>query len=232
MEYVVRPPLPVTLPIQGLQARFPARRVYCVGQNYADHVREMGGDPGRQPPFFFAKPTDALNISGEFPYPPASDDVHFEVELVVALASGGTDIASEAALDCVYGYGVGLDMTRRDLQTKAKKEGRPWEAAKAFDCSAPVGLLMPASEVGHPSEGAIWLDLNGERKQSGRLADLIWSVPEIIATLSSLFRLEPGDLIFTGTPAGVGPVAAGDFIRAGIDGLGELEVKVGKRETG
>ncbi|CAN5664291.1 fumarylacetoacetate hydrolase family protein [soil metagenome] len=226
MEYVVRPPLPVSLPVMGTQARFPARRVYCVGQNYADHVREMGGDPNRLPPFFFAKPTDALNISGEFPYPPGSEDVHYEVELVIAIGLEGKDIAPEDALAHIYGYAVGLDMTRRDLQGQAKKEGRPWEAAKGFDCSAPIGHIAPAKEIGHPTSSAIWLEVNGERRQESDLSALIWSVPEIIAALSKLFRLVEGDLVFTGTPAGIGPVKTGDTLRGGVEGVGEIEVKV------
>ncbi|RYG27022.1 FAA hydrolase family protein [bacterium] len=209
--YVFPPAEPVSLPILGTDERFPVRRVYCVGQNYADHVKEMGGD-GRQPPFFFAKPTDAINLTGEFPYPPASDNVHHEVELLVAIGPDG-----------IFGYGVALDMTRRDMQTEAKKTGRPWEAAKGFDGSAPCG---PLTRDFDPSEGAIWIDVNGERRQSADLHDLIWSVPEVVAELSKLFELKPGDVILTGTPAGVGPVVPGDIMRAGIDGLGELTVRV------
>lgn len=204
-------PEPVTLPIVGTDERFPVRRVYCVGQNYADHVKEMGGD-GRKPPFFFAKPTDAIDLTGEFPYPPSSENVHHEVELLVALGPDGA-----------FGYGVALDMTRRDLQTAAKASGQPWEAAKGFDRSAPCGPLTRAFD---PSSGSIWLEVNGERQQSGDLKDLIWSVPEIVVELSKLFELKAGDVILTGTPAGVGPVVRGDLIRAGIDGLGELEVRV------
>jgi len=202
---------PVTLPILGTDARFPVRRVYCVGQNYADHVKEMGGD-GRQPPFFFAKPTDAINLTGEFTYPPVSNNVHHEVELLVAIGPDG-----------IFGYAVALDMTRRDMQTAAKNSGKPWEAAKAFDASAPCG---PLTRDFDPSAGAIWLDVNGNRRQSADLNQLIWSVPEIVAELSKLFKLEPGDVILTGTPAGVGPVVAGDLIRAGIDGLETIQVTV------
>lgn len=211
MTYAFPPEEPVSLPILGSGDRFPVRRVYCVGQNYADHAKEMGGD-GRQPPFFFGKPADAIDPSGEFPYPPGSGNVHHEVELLVALGPDGP-----------FGYGVALDMTRRDLQAQAKKEGRPWWAAKGFDRSAPCGPLTRGFD---PSRGAIWLDLNGERRQSGDLADLVWSVPEIIEALSGLFALKPGDVILTGTPAGVGPIARGDRLRAGIEGLGALEVKV------
>ncbi len=211
MTFALPPLEPVTLPILGADARFPVRRVYCVGQNYADHVKEMGGD-GRQPPFFFAKPTDAINLTGEFPYPPASDNVHHEVELLVAIGPDG-----------IFGYGVALDMTRRDLQTAAKNSGKPWEAAKGFDASAPCG---PLTRDFDPSSGGIWLDVNGERRQSADLDQLIWSVPEIVAELSKLFKLLPGDVILTGTPAGVGPVVVGDVMTAGIDGLEGIEVRV------
>lgn len=211
-EFVFPPIEPVSLPVLGTDARFPVRRVYCVGQNYADHVKEMGGDD-RNPPFFFAKPADAIDLSGEFPYPPASQDVHHEVELLVALGPGGS----------VFGYGVALDMTRRDLQAAAKKAGLPWEAAKGFDRSAPSG---PLTREFDPSEGRIWLEVNGQVRQDADLSSMIWRVPEIIAELSKLFRLEAGDVILTGTPAGVGPVQAGDAIRAGIDGLGTLDVRV------
>ena len=204
-------PDPVTLPIVGTDARFPVRRVYCVGRNYADHAKEMGGD-GRQPPFFFGKPTDAIDLTGEFPYPPASEDVHHEVELLVAVGPEG-----------VFGYGVALDMTRRDLQAQAKQAGQPWAAAKGFDRSAPCG---PLTRDFDPSRGAIWLEVNGGRRQHGDLKDLIWSVPEIVAALSKLFDLKAGDVILTGTPAGVGPVARGDAIHAGIEGLGTLDVRV------
>jgi fumarylpyruvate hydrolase len=219
-------PAPTLLPIRGEDAFFPVRRVYCVGRNYADHAREMGGDPNAEPPFFFAKNPDALVTDGVFPYPSASRNVHHEVELLVALAEGGSDIPPESALDRVFGYAVALDMTRRDLQADAKKKGQPWEAAKAVDRSAPSGPLVRASEVGHPDRGAIWLDVNGERRQTGDLSDLIWPVPAVIAALSRLFALAPGDVVLTGTPAGVGPVAVGDVVRAGIDGLGDIEVQV------
>jgi fumarylpyruvate hydrolase len=186
----------------------------------------MGHDPDREAPFFFQKNPDNLVENGEFPYPPASNDVHHEIELVVALKTGGQDIQLAQALDCVYGYGVGLDMTRRDLQGKAKEAGRPWEVGKAFESSAPAGALVPASEIGHPSQGAIWLDVNGGRRQSGDLNQMIWKVPEMISYLSGLFVLQPGDLIFSGTPSGVGPVQRGDRLHGHIDGIGDLEVKV------
>lgn len=227
MEYVIPAPVLPSLPVRGSDARFPVRRIYCVGRNYAAHAREMGGDPDREPPFFFQKPADVLLESGgAFPYPPKSSDVHFEIELVAALGKGGSDIAVEAALDHVYGYAVGIDMTRRDLQGEAKKTGRPWEVGKAFEKSAPCSAVVPAAEIGHPSSGAIWLKVNGEMRQSGDLNQLIWSVSESIAYLSGLFTLAPGDLLFTGTPAGVGAVQRGDVITGGVEGIGEIEVRV------
>jgi fumarylpyruvate hydrolase len=227
MDYVIPVPPIATLPVEGTQARFPVHRIYCVGRNYAEHAREMGGDPTRESPFFFVKPADALVSDGNnFPYPTQTEDVHHEIELVVALAKGGKDIATDAALACVYGYAVGLDMTRRDLQAAAKKLGRPWETSKGFDHSAPVGTLAPAATIGHPTSGAIWLKVNGEPRQRGDLAQLIWKVPEVIAHLSSLFTLAPGDLIYTGTPAGVGSVRRGDALEGGIDGVGTLRITV------
>ncbi|MBT9587644.1 fumarylacetoacetate hydrolase family protein [bacterium] len=226
MEYLFTPAIPPSLPILGHAARFPVRRIFCVGQNYAEHTREMGGDPQRNPPFFFAKPAQAVDVSGEFAYPMASNNVHYEVELVVALDRGGTHLSAQQALHSIYGYAVGLDMTRRDLQAQAKQAGRPWEAAKAFDHSAPCSPLVPVSECGHPEHGAIWLDQNGERRQTGDLDQMIWKVPEIIVHLSHLFELAAGDLIFTGTPAGVGPVQPGDLLQAEVEGVGQLQVRV------
>ncbi len=227
MEYVIPAPALPSLPVRGSDARFPVRRIYCVGRNYAAHAREMGGDPDREPPFFFQKPADVLLESGGvFPYPPKSSDVHFEIELVAALGKGGSDIAVEAALEHVYGYAVGIDMTRRDLQGEAKKMGRPWEVGKAFENSAPCSEVVPAAEIGHPAAGAIWLKVNGEMRQSGDLNQLIWSVSESIAYLSGLFTLAPGDLLFTGTPAGVGAVQRGDVITGGVEGIGDIEVRV------
>ena len=223
---VIPPPATVLLPIEGEAGLFPVRRVYCVGRNYADHAIEMGHDPSREPPFFFQKNPDNLLVSGDFPYPSLSSDVHHEVELVVALRSGGTNIPVEQALDCVYGYGVGIDFTRRDLQGEAKKLGRPWELAKAFEHSAPVSAIVPASRLGHPAEGRIWLEQNGRRAQDGNLNQMIWKVPEVIAELSKLFTLAPGDIIMTGTPAGVGAVARGDHITCGIDGIATLSLDV------
>jgi fumarylpyruvate hydrolase len=222
-------PAPVAaLPVAGGDGLFPVRRIYCVGRNYAEHAREMGHDPDREPPFFFQKnPDNLIPGGGAFPYPTGSADVHHEIELVVALASGGEDIAVADALGRVFGYAVGLDMTRRDLQGEAKKLGRPWEVGKAFEKSAPCSAIVPASRIGHPASGAIWLEVNGKPAQRGDLSQMIWTVPEAIAHLSRLFRLSAGDLIFTGTPAGVGPVRRGDRLKGHIDGVGELEVAVG-----
>lgn len=228
MTHFVFPPEPqVFLPVRGQTALFPVHRIYCVGQNYADHVIEMGGDPTRNPPFFFQKNPDNLVLPGDdFPYPPMTEDVHHEIELVVALKKGGTNIAVDQALDHVYGYAVGVDMTRRDLQAVAKKAGRPWEVAKAFEHSAPCSALIAVETSGHPATGAISLSINGDLRQSGDLGQMIWKVPETIAYLSSLFTLKPGDLIFTGTPAGVGPVQRGDHIVGQIAGLGDVSVNV------
>ena len=223
---VIVPPPAVTLPVVGSDACFPIHRIYCVGRNYADHAVEMGHDPDREPPFFFQKNPDNLVSDGRFPYPGRSDDVHHEIELVIALASGGNDIGTDKALACVYGYAVGLDMTRRDLQSQMKKTGRPWEIGKAFEHSAPCSAVMSAEQCGHPDSGAIWLEVNGQRRQQGDLDQMIWKTAEIINTLSELFTLAPGDLIFTGTPAGVGAVERGDVLRGGIDGVGELNVTV------
>ncbi|WP_313618666.1 fumarylacetoacetate hydrolase family protein [Agrobacterium sp.] len=226
-ETVIPAPKPVTLPVAGSDNVFPVRRVYCVGRNYADHAIEMGHDPSREPPFFFQKNADNLLPAGQdFPYPSLSSNVHFEVEFIVALKAGGADIPVEKALDCVWGYGVGIDMTRRDVQDVAKKMSRPWEAAKAFEASAPVSALVAATETGHRDQGAIWLDVNGDRRQSGDLNQMIWKVPEIISELSKLFVLAPGDIIMTGTPAGVGPVVSGDVMECGVNGIGTLSVKV------
>jgi fumarylpyruvate hydrolase len=226
LAYVVSPPAVISLPIRGSEDRFPVRRIYCVGRNYAAHAIEMGHDPDREPPFFFQKNPDNLVLDGRFPYPPRSRDVHHEIELVVALAKGGSDIAPDSALDHVYGYAVGIDMTRRDLQAQAKDAGRPWEVGKAFEHSAVCGELVPARAIGHPERGAIWLEVNEERRQEGDLAQLIWKVPEVIAELSKLFALAPGDLIMTGTPAGVGAVVRGDVMRGGVEGLGEITAEV------
>ncbi|MCR6497685.1 fumarylacetoacetate hydrolase family protein [Shinella sp. CPCC 101442] len=225
--YVFTPAPVPALPVEGRAALFPVHRVYCVGRNFADHAIEMGHDPDKEPPFFFQKNPDALTAPSEgFPYPPASKDVHHEVELVVALKDGGSDIPVEQALDCVFGYAIGLDMTRRDLQAEAKKHGRPWEIAKAFEKSAPCGPLHAASDIGHPAEGAIRLSVNDALRQNGNLDQMIWKIPEMITYLSRFFTLQPGDLIFSGTPAGVGAVEKGDIMKAEIDGLGAITVTV------
>ena len=227
LDYVISPPSQPCLPVAGRDALFPVRRVYCVGRNYAAHAIEMGHDPDREPPFFFQKaPDNLVTAGGDFPYPARSEDVHHEIELVVALHQGGRDIPIERALDCVWGYAVALDMTRRDLQGEAKKMGRPWEVGKAFEASAPCSDLVPASEIGHPDSGAVWLEVNGERRQEGDLNQLIWKVPEIISYLSGLFELAAGDLILTGTPSGVGPVKRGDLLHGHVEGVGELHTKV------
>jgi fumarylpyruvate hydrolase len=227
MSYVITPPAQVSLPVKGTEARFPVRRVYCVGRNYADHAIEMGHDPSREPPFFFQKNADNILEEGKpFPYPSQTSNVHFEVECVVALKCGGADIKPEDALSHVYGYGVGIDMTRRDIQDGLKKMGRSWEGAKAFEHSAPMSALVPVSEIGHPSEGLIWLDVNGVRRQTGDLNQMIWKTSEVIAELSKFFTLAAGDVIMTGTPSGVGPIVKGDEITCGVDGLANLSVTV------
>lgn len=226
-DYALACPPQPALPVVGSAALFPVRRIYCVGRNYAAHAREMGHDPDREEPFFFQKSPDSIvPPGGNFPYPPGTSDVHHEIELVVALGRGGANISEDRALDHIFGYGVGLDMTRRDLQGQAKKAGRPWTVGKAFDHAAPCSAITPARAVANARRGRIWLDINGESRQDGDLDQLIWSVPEIIAALSGLFTLAPGDLIYTGTPAGVGPVERGDVMRGGIDGVGEIEITV------
>ncbi len=226
MDFVIDPPPRVTLPVRGTDDLFPVHRIYCVGRNYAAHTIEMGYDPDKEPPFFFQKNPDNFLVGRDFPYPPASKDVHFEFELAVALKSGGTDISSADALNHVYGYACALDMTRRDLQGVAKKTGRPWEVGKAFEASAPCGPIVPASEIGHPDAGCIRLDVNGQRRQDGNLDQMIWKVPEMISYLSGLFMLRGGDVILSGTPAGVGPVAKGDTLQGEIEGVGTLDLKV------
>jgi fumarylpyruvate hydrolase len=227
MSYVFDPPPIPSLGIEGETSRFPVHRIYCVGRNYAEHAREMGGDPTREPPFFFMKPADTLVLDGgDFPYPSQSRDVHHEIEFVAALGSGGREISASDALNHIFGYAVGLDMTRRDLQGEAKKMGRPWDTGKGFDHSAPCSNLRRASEIGHPTKGRIWVDVNGASRQTGDLSDLIWSIPEMIAYLSTLFTLRAGDLIFTGTPAGVGSVQRGDVLEGGVEGIGTIRTRV------
>jgi fumarylpyruvate hydrolase len=225
-SYAFTPAPYPALPIAGSTELFPVHRVYCVGRNYAEHAREMGHDPNKEPPFFFQKNPDNLDCSGRFPYPPLSKDVQFEVELMVALSGGGSDIAAERASDLVFGYGIALDMTRRDLQGEAKKLGRPWEVGKAFEHSAPCTPITPRGRTGMLTRGAITLDVNGVRRQTGDLSQMIWDVPNQIAFLSRLFVLQPGDVILTGTPAGVGAVQPGDAMVGKVEGLAELRVSV------
>ncbi|MCC6535615.1 MAG: fumarylacetoacetate hydrolase family protein [Burkholderiales bacterium] len=225
MEYAIELGPQVTLPVVQSNRLFPVGRIYCVGRNYAEHAREMGHDPQREPPFFFMKPADAIVADGAtIPYPQVTKDLHHEIELVVAIGKGGADIAVERALEHVFGYGVGLDMTRRDLQGEAKKMGRPWEMGKAFDNSAPCTALKPVAMAGHPAKGAIWLKVNGKTVQQGDLSELIWNVAETIAYLSKLITLRAGDLIYSGTPAGVGPVQRGDRLEGHVDGVGDLTI--------
>lgn len=226
MGFAVPPAPQVVVPVVDGDAGFPVRRVYCVGQNYALHVAEMGGD-GREPPFFFSKPSDALVPGGgDVAYPPRTANLQHEVELVVAIAKGGSDIPAEQALDHVFGYAVGIDLTRRDLQSQAKEKGRPWDMSKGFDQSGPLSALLPAAASGHPSSGRIWLKVNGVTKQDGDLGQMTWNVAEIIANLSSYVSLVAGDLIFTGTPAGVSTIVRGDMLECGIDGVGKLAVRL------
>lgn len=233
MSFVVAAPVVVGLPVAGTNNQFPVRRVYCVGRNYAAHAREMGFDPDRDPPFFFCKPNDDASIVpvatgtvAELPYPSLTENYHYEIELVVAIGKGGKNIAVENAEEHIFGYAVGMDMTRRDLQMRMREQGRPWEIGKAFDYSAPIGAIRPAQETGHLSTGSITLEVDGAIKQTSDLTHLIWSVPETIANLSTLFELQPGDLIFTGTPEGVGAVKPGQTLVGRIDGLDPITVRI------
>ena len=227
MDFVISMPERPSLPVAGSAARFPVGRIWCVGRNYAEHAREFGHYPEREPPFFFSKPADALLSDGRtMPYPPQTGDLHFEAELVAALGSGGRDISRETALDHVWGYGAGIDFTRRDLQTVAKKLGRPWDLAKGFDCSAACGTLSPVSAAGHPERGRIALFVDGALRQDGDLSAMIWSVAEVISALSASVALKPGDLIYTGTPAGVGMVERGQTVRVDIEGLESLVASI------
>ena len=228
MKYVFAPFETPAVPVKGRDDFFPVRRIYCVGRNYAAHAREMGSNPEREPPFFFTKPATAIvQNNATIPYPPRTANLHHEIELVVALHKGGRDIAVANALDHVFGYAVGNDLTRRDLQSEAKDKGRPWDTAKAFDHSAPITAITPADVCGHIATGRIWLEVNGEVRQQGNIAELIWSVPEVIAELSTLFELAPGDLIYTGTPAGVSAVKSGDRIEGGVEGIDTLVTTLG-----
>jgi fumarylpyruvate hydrolase len=225
-HYNIEPPAITAVPVAG-GGLFPVRRVFCVGRNYAEHTREMGGDPDREEPFFFTKPADALLINGaDMPYPPKTKDLHHEMELVIAIGTGGHDIPESEALAHVYGYAAGLDMTRRDLQAAAKKAGKPWDMAKGFDFSAPIGEIVPASHAGHPSAGKIELVVNGVVRQTSDLAKMIWNVPETIAYLSGLVTLAPGDLIFSGTPEGVAAVVRGDVLEGEIAGVGTVRTRI------
>ncbi len=224
--YVVPAPVLSVVPVAG-GGLFPVRRIFCVGRNYAEHVREMGGDPDREEPFFFTKPSDAVVIKGaDMPYPPGTADLHHEMELVVAIGTGGKSIAEADALKHVFGYAAGLDMTRRDLQAAAKKAGRPWDMSKGFDHSAPIGEIARAAAIGHPSAGLIELKVNGQVRQSSDLAKMIWNVPETIAYLSGLVALAPGDLIMTGTPEGVAAVVRGDVLEGRIEGVGAVRARI------
>lgn len=225
-EYVFTPSQPVSIPVKDSSKLFPVHRIYCVGRNYADHAIEMGHDPSKEAPFFFQKNPDNLVLDGNFPYPPQSHDVEHEIELVVALKKGGNNLTRDEAEDCVFGYGVGLDMTRRDLQAELKKAGRSWETAKAFEHSAPCTHIIEKSQTKLMNEGAITLTINGEPRQSGNLDQMIWKIPDMISYLSQLFTLQAGDIIMTGTPAGVGQVHKGDRLVGHIDGLDDLVVTV------
>ncbi len=227
-RYVFTPPAIPSIAVAGSEERFPVRRVFCVGRNYADHAREMGANPDREPPFFFSKPADAVvPACGTVPYPSLTRELHHEVELVVAIGRGGRNIAAACALDHIWGYGVGVDLTRRDLQSIAKKMSRPWDWAKGFDASAPVTAITPVLKSGHPSIGRIWLAVNGEMRQTGDLADMIWPVVDVISYVSQAVALAPGDIIFSGTPSGVGAIAPGDHVTGGVDGLIEFNFELG-----
>ena len=227
VDFAFPPPAMPSVAIAGSTQRFPVHRIYCVGRNYAEHVREMGGDTAREAPVFFAKPADAVMANdAAIPYPSRTSNLHHEIELVIAIGRGGRDIHKDRALEHVFGYAVGNDLTRRDLQAASKQKGLPWDTSKGFDCSAPVSAIRPASQ-GHLSQGRIWLAVNGQKRQESDLAEMIWTVPEMLAELSTLFELKPGDLVFTGTPAGVGALKPGDRIEGGIDGLEVLRNTIG-----
>jgi len=226
-DFVFAPQPAPSVAISGSSARFPVRRILCVGRNYAAHAREMGQDPDREAPFFFTKPADAVVDSGaSIPYPPLTRNFHHEIELVIAIGKGGSDIPATDALSHVFGYAVGIDLTRRDLQFAARDKGRPWDWGKAFDNAAPCAPIHPVATVGHPDKGRIWIAVDGVVKQDADLSELIWNVPEIIAIASQGVTLKPGDLIYSGTPAGVGAVERGQVMTGGIDGLGEIEISV------
>ncbi len=230
MNYVVAPSVSPVIPVSGSEQMFPVHRIYCVGKNYAAHVREMGSDPQRDPPCFFMKPADAATTSARIPYPPGTKNYHYETELVLAIGKEGRNISAENTADYIYGYAIGFDMTRRDLQTASGGLGHPWDTGKGFDHSAPVSSIYPASVAGNMENGRITLSVNGELKQDADLSQLIWKSNEIIAQLSKLYLLKPGDLIFTGTPAGVGAVLPGDKLLATIEKLGELSIEITEPE--
>lgn len=226
-EYAVPAAPRPTVQVVGSALCFPVRRIFCVARNYPEHAREMGMGDGRAPPFFFTKPADAVIASGsDVPYPPRTANLHHEIELVVALGAGGRSIGIDTALSLVFGYAVGNDLTRRDVQAAAKEQGRPWDVAKGFDHAAPITPIVPVALADHPTSGRIWLEVNGMPRQQGDLSDMIWSVPEVIAELSTWFELAPGDLVFTGTPAGVGPLVPGDLVQGGVEGVGVLEHRI------
>ncbi len=231
MGYVFPAPPHPSLAVKGSTDRFPVRRIFCVGRNYAAHAREMGKDPDREPPFFFTKPADAVaDAPCTVPYPPETSNLHYEIELIVALGKDAFKVAEADTSQLIWGYAVGLDLTRRDLQQVAKDMGRPWDWGKAFDLSAPCGPVVPVAETGEITSGEIWLDVNGERRQTGDIADLIWSVPEMLSMISHSMHLRAGDLIMTGTPAGVGAVRSGDVLTGSVDGLDPIEVTIGNTE--
>lgn len=226
-SFVIAPPPQAAIAVQGDDKMFPVRRIWCVGRNYLEHIRELGNDE-RNPPFFFAKHADMVAPDGAtIPYPTLTKDMQHEVELIVALKSGGLNISADTALDHVWGYGVSIDLTRRDLQMASRKKEQPWEIGKSFDMSAPCGALAPASKIGHPAKGRIWLSVNGTERQKGDLSEMIWNVPEIIAKLSLQVELGAGDIIMTGTPAGVAALQPGDKIECGVDGVGTLTCSIG-----
>ncbi len=230
MHYAVQVPEVMAVPVAGSDATFPVRRIYCVGRNYLEHIREMKESDERDPPFFFQKPRDAIVLNGQVvPYPPETNDFQFEVELVVAIGKAGRAVSKEKALDHIFGYAVGFDMTRRDRQRESGQKGLPWESGKSFDASAPCGHLNPVAEVGHINRGRIFVSVNGQAKQDSLIEKMIWNVPEIVSNLSHLYDLGEGDLIYTGTPAGVAPVLPGDILRGTVDGLSDLEITISAR---
>lgn len=215
------------VPVAGEHHQFPVHRIYCIGRNYADHVREMGGEPERSPPVYFLKPSDSVvPLGGDVSYPPRTEDLHYEIELVAAIGKGGSGISIDDACHHIFGYAVGIDLTRRDLQHAAKSDGGPWDTAKSFEQAAPISAIHSAAEIGHPRQGRIWLSVNGEMRQEADLSEMIWSIDEAIADLSTFFTLRAGDLLFTGTPAGVGAVDRGDSLSGGVDGVASLDIKL------